>query len=189
MGLFPEHADMWQWSTKLIRKTSTPAQVLNLFAYSGGATIALAKAGASVCHLDSSSGIVSWAKENALLNGMQSSIRWIVDDVFAFLKREYKRGRKYEGLILDPPTFGRGNRGEVFKIERDIEQLLTLCRSILSERPLFLAFTTHTPGMTPVVMHYLLEQMMGKRGTIESGEMCIPGERPVPSGSFARWVE
>lgn len=188
LGLFPEHADIWEWSVKQIMQATKPVRVLNLFAYSGGASIACAKAGAEVCHLDASKGMVSWAKENALVNGLQSSIRWIVDDVFAFLKREYKRGRKYEGLILDPPTFGRGNHREVFRIERDIRELLTLCHALLSEKALFIAFTTHTPGMTPVVMHHLLEQMMKKRGTIVSGEMMIPGERGLPSGSFAKWV-
>lgn len=187
LGIFPEHAHIWTWAAERIREASRPIQVLNLFAYSGGATLACAQAGAEVCHLDASKGMVSWARENAELNGMDKlPIRWIVDDAVKFLKREITRGRRYDGIILDPPTFGRGLRGETFKIERDIEQLLTLCRSLLSNQPLFVALTTHTPGMTPIVMEHLMQQMMGK-GQIEAGEMAIPGPRLLPSGSFVRW--
>ena len=142
---------------EMISKQKTPPQVLNLFAYSGGATLAAAQAGARVCHLDASKGMVAWARENAELNQLSSApIRWIVDDVVKFLKREIKRGNKYEGIILDPPSFGRGSQGEVFKIERDIHEILHLCRDVLSENPLFLIFTTHTPGMTPIVMGSIL---------------------------------
>lgn len=180
LGIFPEHAQIWNWATEQIRGAKKGVQLLNLFAYSGGATLACAQAGAQVCHLDASKGMVTWARENAELNAMEGlPIRWIVDDALKFLKREQSRGRRYDAIILDPPTFGRGNRGEVFKIERDIGELLALCRSLLSDEPLFVALTTHTPGMTPTVMYRLLEQMMGK-GNIEAGEMVL--ENALPSG-------
>jgi 23S rRNA (cytosine1962-C5)-methyltransferase len=194
LGIFPEHAHIWTWAAERIREAGRPISVLNLFAYSGGATLACAQAGAQVCHLDASKGMVSWARENAELNGMEKlPIRWIVDDAVKFLKREMTRGRRYDGVILDPPTFGRGNRGETFKIERDLAELLELCRSLLSDQPLFVALTTHTPGMTPIVMEHLMQQMMEPvaklhgRGQVEAGEMVIPGPRLLPSGSFARW--
>ncbi len=192
LGVFPEHSLLWKEMTDLIQAQKTPPHVLNLFAYSGGATLAAAKAGAKVCHLDASKGMVSWARENAAINELQSApIRWIVDDVLKFLKRECKRGVRYDGIILDPPSFGRGANGEVFKIERDVHEILKLCNELLSVNPLFVFFTTHTPGMTPLVMGYLLEQMMAKKkGVITSGEMIIPAENgcALPSGSYARWT-
>ncbi len=188
LGIFPEHAQIWTWAAEQVRRAGRPVNVLNLFAYSGGATLACAQAGAQVCHLDASKGMVAWARENAELNGMKDlPIRWIVDDAFKFLKREQSRGRRYDGIILDPPTFGRGSNGEIFKIERDIGELLAICRSLLSDEPLFVALTTHTPGMTPIAMHHLLNQMMGT-GTVESGEMFIEGPCVLPSGSFAKWT-
>ncbi len=191
LGVFPEHSLLWKEMTELIRSQTQPPQVLNLFAYSGGATLAAAKAGAHVCHLDASKGMVSWARDNAALNNLQQApIRWIVDDVVKFLKREVRRGIRYDGIILDPPSFGRGARGEVFKIERDIHDILKLCQEVLSDEPLFVYLTSHTPGMTPLVMRYLLEQMMrGKQGSISSGEMIIPSEKgyELPSGSYARF--
>jgi 23S rRNA (cytosine1962-C5)-methyltransferase len=189
VGVFPEHSLLWKGMKALLHEK---ARVLNLFAYSGGATLAAAQAGAHVCHLDASKGMVQWARENAILNGLQQApIRWIVDDVIKFLNREVKRESRYEGIVIDPPSFGRGNRGEVFKIERDLATILTLSRKVLSESPLFVIFTTHTPGMTPIVMHHLMEQMMGDRGKIEVGEMVIPSEkgRAVPCGSYARWSD
>lgn len=193
LGVFPEHSMLWNGMTQLIRQQKKAPQVLNLFAYSGGATLAAAKAGASVCHLDASKGMVQWARENAALNNLENApIRWIVDDVIKFLKRELKRGTRYDGIILDPPSFGRGNNGEVFKIERDLHEILTLCKMVLTENPLFILFTTHTQGMSPLVMHHLLLQMMkGTQGTIDTGEMVIPSEKglSLPCGSFARWVQ
>ena len=192
LGVFPEHSLIWKEMEGLIAGAKSKPNVLNLFAYSGGATLAAARAGAKVCHVDASKGMVSWARENAKLNSLESApIRWIVDDVIKFLKREEKRGVRYDGLVLDPPSFGRGSQGEVFKIERDIHEILRLCFAVLSEKPLFVFFTTHTPGMTPLVMHYLLEQMMEKKGgTVVSKEMYIPadGGRDLPSGSYARWT-
>jgi 23S rRNA (cytosine1962-C5)-methyltransferase len=133
---------------------------------------------------------VEWARENAALNQLEKApVRWIVDDVLRFLKREKKRGSKYEGIILDPPTFGRGNQGEIFKIERDILPLLELCSELLSEKPKFVIFSCHTPGFTPLCMRHLLGQTMPK-GEIETGEMALhsPGAIAIPSGSFAKWT-
>jgi 23S rRNA (cytosine1962-C5)-methyltransferase len=191
LGVFPEHHLLWQWAAKQIPKRKEAPNILNLFAYSGGATLALAKAGAHVCHLDASEKMVKWARENARLNKLEEApIRWIVDDVLKFLRRELKRGKKYEGIILDPPSFGRGNKGEVFKIERDLFEILNCCRELLSDDPLFIILSSHTPGMTPVVMHNLMQQTMkGKGGKIESGEMELgsEGSYTLPCGSFARW--
>jgi 23S rRNA (cytosine1962-C5)-methyltransferase len=191
LGVFPEHALLWKWMQEAIAKEKRELSVLNLFAYSGGATLAAAKAGAKVCHLDASKGMVSWARENAALNQMQNApIRWIVDDVVKFLHREIKRNVRYDGIILDPPSFGRGNNGEVFKFERDLNSLLDLCRSVLSEKPAFVILSTHTPGMSPLVMDQLMQQMMeGTVGKIESGEMILESKnsRTVPCGSYARW--
>jgi len=185
LGIFPEHAMHWKWIEK--KMTAKKKSVLNLFAYSGGATLALASKGISVCHLDASKGMVSWAKENASLNGLEKApIRWIVDDALKFLKREIRRKVRYQGIILDPPSFGRGNQGQVFKIERDLIPLLELCQQVVV-RDGFVVLTAHTPGFTPTVLKHVLTQTL-KNGTIESGEMLIPSESfSLPSGSYARW--
>lgn len=194
LGLFPEQCDFWNWiSEQLTQGHEKPVRLLNLFAYSGGATLAAARAGAQVCHLDASKGMVAWAKENAALNGLQNApIRWIVDDVSKFLGREQRRGSRYDAIVLDPPTFGRGSQGEVFKIEEQIIPLLKNCRELLSERPRFVLLSCHTPGMTPTVLAHLLDQTMaGCGGVIDSGEMLLTGRSPdvlsLPSGSYARW--
>ncbi len=191
LGLFPEHRLFWSGMRQAISKRQSPPHVLNLFAYSGGATLAAASAGARVCHVDASKGMVAWARENARLNQLANApIRWIVDDAAKFLMREIKRGVRYDGIVLDPPSFGRGNKGEVFKIERDIHELLELCRQLLSADPLFLIFTTHTPGMTPLVMEHLLRQKtQGMGGEIETGEMTLHSTTAIalPCGSYARW--
>lgn len=191
LGVFPEHSLLWKPMKESLCKRKDSPHILNLFAYSGGATLAAAQAGARVCHLDASKGMVAWARENAIQNQLSSApIRWIVDDAMKFLKREIKRGIRYDGIILDPPSFGRGNQGEVFKIERDIHDLLALCRELLSQKPLFILFTTHTPGMTPIVMGHLMQQtMQDRRGQIKTGEMLLPGSTGIviPSGSFAQW--
>ena len=187
LGVFPEHADLWEWMRGAIKKED---RILNLFAYSGGVTLAAAQEGAQVCHLDASKGMVDWARENAKLNKMEKApIRWIVDDALKFLHREVKRGSRYEGIILDPPTFGRGAKGEIFKIEEEILPLLRLCRQLLSEKPLFILFSCHTPGFTPIAMGHLMHQTMPK-GKTETGEMILhsPGALSIPSGSFARWT-
>lgn len=191
LGIFPEQKKFWEWiQTKL--KNATKPRVLNLFAYSGGATLAAALAGAQVCHLDASKGMVAWARENAALNALQNApIRWIIEDVSKFLKREMRRGSRYEAIILDPPSFGRGAKGEVFKIEEEILTLLDDCRALLSDDPLFILFSCHTPGFTPLTMQHLMQQMMqGCKGEIDAGEMILEGSENVlslPSGTFARW--
>jgi len=184
LGLFPEHAALWEWMRGQIRPGD---RVLNLFAYSGGVTLAAAQEGAHVCHVDASKGMVDWAKGNGALNNLQKApIRWIVDDALKFLKREEKRGSRYEGIILDPPSFGRGSKGEVFKIEEEILPLLEACRHVLSENPRFMIFSCHTPGFTPVVLEHLMAQVFRKE--VEVGEMVLasPGALSIPSGSFAR---
>lgn len=191
LGIFPEHHQQWQWMEQRVREVKKPEpNILNLFAYSGAATVKLAGCGAKVCHLDASKKSVAWAADNASANALENApIRWIVDDAIKFLKREVRRGSFYHALIIDPPSFGKGAKGEVFKIEEDITLLLDLCRQVLVENPLFVLFTCHTPGFTPSVMRYLLEDMMGSRGHIESGEMLIHAEpaAALPSGVFARW--
>ncbi len=193
LGIFPEQAMFWRWMAQRISRRRKRPSVLNLFAYSGGATLAAAKAGAEVCHLDASKPMVTWARENAELNGLQEApIRWIVDDVAKFLGREARRGKKYDGIVLDPPSFGRGPKGEVFKIEEEILPLLAQCRELLSDDPLFLALSCHTPGFTPAIMQGLIIQAMdGLGGTIASGELLLETTLketfPLPSGTYAWW--
>lgn len=197
LGIFAEQKEFWEWIPQVIqngsKKRSEPINVLNLFAYSGGSTLAAAKGGAHVCHLDASKGMVTWARENAALNKLEGApIRWIVEDVEKFVQRELRRGKKYDAIILDPPTFGRGNKGEIFKIEEGLPNLLKSCRELLSDHPLFVLFSCHTPGFSPIVMHHLLSQMMSgvTGGTIDAGEMTLKGAQkvlPLPSGTFARW--
>lgn len=187
VGLFPEHSHLWPLFIPLIKQAKPTAHILNLFAYSGGATLAAAQAGAKVCHLDASEGMVAWARENAALNALTAApIRWIVDDAHKFLTREVKRGVRYDGIILDPPSFGRGSRGEVFKLEEGLPFLLELCAKLLSDHPLFVLLSSHTPGVTPLVMEHLLRQSL-PRGKIYGGEMMIPSETGValPSGGYA----
>lgn len=185
VGLFPEHSFLWKEAAS---KVQPGAKILNLFAYSGAATLALAKAGAHVCHVDASQGMVKWARENAQLNGLDSHpIRWIVDDVNKFLKREIRRNSRYSGILLDPPSFGRGAKGEVFKIERDIHELLMLCNELLEKDPLFVICSNHTNTMTPLVMKHLMEEVFGDR--VESGELVLKAEkgRDIPTGTYAKW--
>lgn len=189
LGIFPEVRPYWSWLRKTIKEAKRPIRVLNLFAYSGGVTLAAALAGAEVCHLDASKGMVSWARENAALNGLENApIRWIVEDVQKFVTREVKRGKTYDAIFLDPPTFGRGSQGELFKIETHIHPLLDSIQALLSPEPLFVLFSCHTPGFTPTVLSNLLGQRFS--GAIESGEMLLESSKslPIPSGAFARWV-
>ena len=163
LGIFPEQRAQWIWIRDRIagacRRRREPPQVLNLFAYSGGSTLAAALGGASVCHLDASRGMVQWARENAALNGLgDHPIRWIVDDAHKFLCRELRRGRRYDAVILDPPTFGRGQNNELYKIESDLPETLSLCRQLLSDNPLFILLSAHTPGFSPIVLGNLLRQ-------------------------------
>ena len=187
LGIFPEQRSLWQWIRDCVSREKREVRVLNLFAYSGGSTLAAAQGGARVTHLDASKKMVSWAKENAALNQLEG-IRWIVDDVRKFLKREIKRGVRYDAIILDPPSFGRGAKGEVFKIEKDLNEVLESCQTLLSDQPLFFLLTCHSPGYTPIVLQHLLSQMFD--GSIDCGEMLLEGKEktlPIPSGCFARW--
>lgn len=185
LGVFPEHSMLW---SRIQEKANESHNLLNLFAYSGGATLAMAQTGAKVCHLDASKGMVAWARENAALNKLEKApIRWIVDDVTKFLQREVKRGVRYDGILLDPPSFGRGRQGEMFIIERDLHPILDLCKQLLSDNPLFFILTSHTPGVTSAVMANLMMQLKPK-GNIESGELYIEGPLVIPCGSFVRWT-
>lgn len=192
LGVFPEQRAQWHWIRSLLAETAAPVSVLNLFAYSGGSTLAAARGGAEVCHLDASRGMVEWASENAALNDLADHpIRWIVDDAHKFLSREIRRAHRYHGVVLDPPTFGRGQRGEMYKIERDLPETLQLCRDLLMPDPRFIVLSAHTPGYSPVVLENVLRQAVeGMGGDIESGEMLLTGTPdvlPLPSGAFARW--
>lgn len=192
LGIFPEQRAQWAWIRETVAAAHRPLRVLNLFAYSGGSTLAAARDGAEVCHLDASKGMVQWARANAALNGLESHpIRWIVDDAHKFLNREVRRGRRYDGIILDPPTYGRGGNGETYKIERDLTETLRLCRALLSDAPRFLLLSAHTPGHTPVVLSNVLTQALrGLGGAVSAGEMLLTGAPdvfPLPSGAYARW--
>ena len=193
LGIFPEQRAQWKWIRERAgtgnRERGTGMRVLNLFAYSGGSTIAAAQGGADVCHLDASKGMVEWARENARLNGLADHpIRWIVDDAHKFMRREIRRGRKYEAVILDPPTFGRGAGGETYKIERDLQETLGLVKDLLSDRPAFVLFSSHTPGLSETVAKNVLGQLFPS-ARLEAGEMLLEGERrPCPSGIYCRAV-
>ena len=193
LGIFPEQRAQWKWIRERSgtgnRERGTGMRVLNLFAYSGGSTIAAAQGGADVCHLDASKGMVEWARENARLNGLADHpIRWIVDDAHKFMRREIRRGRKYEAVILDPPTFGRGAGGETYKIERDLQETLGLVKDLLSDRPAFVLFSSHTPGLSETVAKNVLGQLFPS-ARLEAGEMLLEGERrPCPSGIYCRAV-
>ncbi|MBQ1230470.1 MAG: class I SAM-dependent methyltransferase, partial [Clostridia bacterium] len=163
-GLFPEQAANWDWFSSLIRNAGRPIRVLNLFAYTGGATLAAASAGASVVHVDASKGIVAQAKENAALSGLGGApIRYIVDDCKKFVERESRRGHTYEGIIMDPPSYGRGPNGEVWKLEDSIDELLELTSKLLSDEPLFFLLNSYTTGLSAMTMHYLLDLKIGQR--------------------------
>ncbi|HLB05637.1 MAG TPA: class I SAM-dependent methyltransferase [Thermodesulfobacteriota bacterium] len=191
LGLFPEHGESWDWVEERIRECKGPISVLNMFAYTGGATMAAARAEATVCHLDASKGVVDWAREDAALSGLDDRpIRWIVDDVAKFVQKEIRRGKTYDAIILDPPSFGRGAKGEIWKIEDDLIRLLAECKQVLSDKPLFVLLSCHSPGFTPLVLQNLLAEMMNdKSGALSCGEMVIPeiSGRLLPSGAYARW--
>lgn len=193
IGVFPEQMPFWKWIRETVSKCreERPFSFLNLFAYSGGASCAAAQGGAEVCHVDASRGMVAWARENAELNALENSpIRWIVDDAIKFLQREEKRGKRYDGIILDPPSFGRGAKGEVFKLEEHLPRLLQLCTALLSETPTFFLLSCHTPGYTPIVLQQILQEVLQRTdGEFEAGEMWIEADSGVklPSGAYSRW--
>lgn len=190
-GLFPEQAVNWDYCSDLIKSANRPINVLNLFAYTGGATLACAAAGASVCHCDAVKGMVDWARTNARLSDLADKpIRWIVDDANKFIKREIRRGTRYDGIILDPPSYGRGTNGEMWKLEDSIFGLMQDITELLSEKPLFLLLNSYTTGLSASVMSYLLQMTVGKRFNIEiiSEEIGIPVQQtgmPLPCGSTA----
>lgn len=176
-GLFPEQAANWDWFSKLIRDAGRPVKVLNLFAYTGGATLAALSAGASVTHVDASKGMVGWAKENAAASGLADrSVRWLVDDCTKFVQREIRRGSTYDAVILDPPSYGRGPKGEVWKIEETIWPLLTLLADVLSEKPLFMLLNSYTTGLQPGTMSYMLSAALKEKhpSYVEAGEIGLP---------------
>jgi 23S rRNA (cytosine1962-C5)-methyltransferase len=187
VGLFPEHAAHWDW----VRSVLGPRpgrEVLNLFAYTGGASMACALAGATVTHVDSARAVNGWAMRNAAASGVPpDSIRYLAEDATRFARREQRRGKRYHGIVLDPPTFGRGAKGEVWKIERDLFPLIEVCAALLSDEPAFVLLTAHSPGVTPTVLRTLLVGLPG--GRVEAGEMLLTGPgAPIPAGVYARWT-
>ena len=198
-GLFPEQATNWDWFSDLISKEKTkrdndnPVKVLNLFAYTGGATLAAAAAGANVTHVDASKGMVNWAKENAVSSGLKDApIRWLVDDCVKFVEREIRRGNKYDAIIMDPPSYGRGPKGEIWKIEDSIHSFVKLCTQILSDKPLFFLINSYTTGLAPSVLTYMIEIEVGKKfgGHVESQEIGLPVSSNglvLPCGASGRW--
>ena len=194
-GVFPEQAVNWAWYQEKIKAAGRPIRVLNLFGYTGGATLACAQAGASVCHVDASKGIVAWARENAAASSMADRpIRWIVDDCAKFVAREIRRGSVYDGLIMDPPSYGRGPGGEIWKLEDNIYDLISLCAGVLSEKPLFVAGNSYTTGVSPAVMEYILQTTLTPKfgGHTTCDEIGLPVSATggvVPCGATAIWEE
>lgn len=194
-GLFPEQLANWKWTEALISKTverGKEVSVLNLFGYTGGATLVAAKAGARLCHVDASKSAIIWAKENAKLSGLTDRpIRWILDDAFEFVRKELKRGKKYDGIIMDPPAFGHGPNGEMWKIEDDFIAFVDECKKLLSDSPLFFLVSGYASGYSSVTYRQNISDLISKfGGTIEDGELMIEeskSDRLLPSGIFARW--
>ena len=193
-GLFPEQATNWDWFSALIKNANRPIKVLNLFAYTGGATVAAAKAGAAVVHVDASKGMVAMAKENAALSGLENApIRYIVDDCKKFIEREIRRGNKYDGIIMDPPSYGRGPNGEVWKLEDNIDELIGLASQVLSREPLFFLINSYTTGLSPLTMSYILDLKVRSvyGGKVESGEIGLRVSQTgsvLPCGASTRWT-
>ena len=194
-GLFPEQAANWDWFSDLIKNANRPVKVLNLFAYTGGATCAAAKAGASVTHVDASKGMVTWAKENAQASGLADApIRWIVDDCVKFVEREIRRGNHYDAIIMDPPSYGRGPKGEIWKIEEKIHPFIALCEQLLSDDPLFFLVNSYTTGLASAVLTYLIStEVVAKHGgTVTSDEIGLPVSSNgliLPCGAAGRWQQ
>lgn len=191
-GLFPEQASNWEWSQTLIKRAGREVNVLNLFGYTGGATLAAASAGAKVVHVDGSKTAVAWARENADASGLgESPIRWITEDALTFVKREVKRGNKYDAIVMDPPAFGHGPGGEVWMFEEHFLELVKLCHELLSDQPLFILMNGYAAGYSPLAFAYNLESFEKKfGGKIEYGDLAIAesgSDRILPAGIFARW--
>lgn len=193
-GLFPEQASNWSYMMEKIRNANREIKVLNLFAYTGGATVACLKAGASVNHVDSSRGMVDWCKENVKKNGLENSdIHYYVDDVVKFVKREIRRGHKYDAIIMDPPSYGRGANKEVWNIEKDLFSLVTLCKELLSDKPLFFLINSYTAGLSPKVLENIFKiTFKDYKGIIDCGEIGLPitkNDLVLPCGIYGRWSE
>lgn len=192
-GLFPEQAANWDWFSGLIRGAGRPVKVLNLFAYTGGATLSAAAAGAAVTHVDASKGMVSWAKENAAASGLKDApIRWLVDDCVKFVERELRRGSRYDGIIMDPPSYGRGPKGEIWKIEENIWPFIELTSRLLSEDPLFFLINSYTTGLQPAVLNYMLNTAIVKKfgGKAKAAEIGLPVTSSgliLPCGASGRY--
>lgn len=190
-GLFPEQAVNWDWMINKIKSANKEIKVLNLFAYTGGATVACLSAGASVCHVDSSKGMVSWAKENVTSSGLQDrKVRYIVDDVVKFVNREIRRDNKYDAIIMDPPSYGRGTNGEVWKFEDNIYDLVELCSKVLTDKPLFFLINSYTTGISSMVLENILKLNIHAKGKFSNGEIGIPMQNSnlvLPCGIYGRW--
>ena len=191
-GLFPEQAVNWDWMINKIQNEKREVKVLNLFAYTGGATVACLSAGAAVWHVDSSKGMTAWAKENVISSGLEKkSVRYIVDDVFKFVSREIRRGNKYDAIIMDPPSYGRGANGEVWKFEENIDELIKLCSNVLSDNPLFFLVNSYTTGISSTVIENILKMDLKiKHGKYSCGEIGLPmtdSKLTLPCGIFAKW--
>lgn len=192
-GIFPEQAVNWDFSMEQIKKAGRPISVLNLFAYTGGATLAAAAAGAQVCHVDAAKGMVAWARENAKSSGLENApIRWIIDDCAKFVEREIKRGRRYDAIIMDPPSYGRGPSGEIWKLEKDLYPFLQLVTGVLSDDPLFVIINSYTTGLAPSVLGYMLDTLVTTKhgGHTECQELGLPVTNSglaLPCGSTGRW--
>ncbi len=194
-GLFPEQAANWDFAAAQIRQAGRPISVLNLFAYTGGATVACAAAGASVCHVDAAKGMVAWAKENARSSGLEDRpIRWIIDDCAKFVEREIRRGRRYDAIIMDPPSYGRGPSGEVWKLEENLWSFVELTAQVLSDDPLFVIINSYTTGLAPSVLTYILESIVTRKygGRTVSDELGLPVTASglvLPCGAAGRWTK
>ena len=190
-GLFPEQAVNWDWMIDKIKNAKREIKVLNLFAYTGGATVACSYAGASVCHVDSSKGMTTWAKENIASSRLKDRpVRFIVDDVVKFVNREIRRGNKYDGIIMDPPSYGRGTNGEVWKFEENIYDLVELCTKVLSDKPLFFLINSYTTGISSTVLENILRLNIKKKGTFSHGEVGLPmsdSKLILPCGIYGKW--
>lgn len=191
-GLFPEQAANWNWIIDKIKSAQRPIRVLNLFAYSGGATVAAASAGAEVCHVDASKGMVNRAKENIMLSGLSGQkVRFIVDDVFKFVEREHRRGSFYDAVIMDPPSFGRGANGEIWKVEEGLFELIERCKNILTDKPLFFLVNSYTTGLSATVLKNMLLLTIDKKfkGKVTCDELGLPSRHGLvlPCGTFGRW--
>lgn len=193
-GLFPEQATNWDWFSERIRKSNRPVKVLNLFAYTGGATLSAARAGAMVTHVDASKGMVGWAKENAAASGLSDApIRWLVDDCTKFVERELRRGNTYDGIIMDPPSYGKGPKGEIWKMEENIWPFIELTAGLLSKDPLFFLISSYTTGLQPAVLSYMLNTSLVKRfgGQVQAQEIGLPVRSNglvLPCGASGRWT-